>query len=132
LRLCEGFPDRLHGDAEDEDPGESEEKNVQYWATNNLEMTEEKREELARRAWGVETYHRRLKQYCGVKRSQCQTLRHNTTAYRCRFEPSCGSNYIEWRRPSASTNRRPRSFGKPSGRISLIQPMFCPQVRNSN
>ncbi len=36
-------------------------------------MTEEKREELARRAWGVETYYRRLKQYCGVERSQCQS-----------------------------------------------------------
>jgi hypothetical protein len=67
--------DSTDGDAEDEDPGESEEKNIQYWATNNLEMTEEKREELARRAWGVETYHRRLKQYCGVERSQCQSAR---------------------------------------------------------
>jgi hypothetical protein len=38
-------------------------------------MTEENREKLARRAWGVETYHRRLKQYCGVQRSQHQSLR---------------------------------------------------------
>ena len=59
-----------NGDAEEE---ESEEKKVQYWATNDLEMTEEKREELARRAWGVETYHRRLKQYCGAEKSQCQS-----------------------------------------------------------
>ena len=65
--------DSTDGDAEDGDPSESKEENVQYWATNNLEMTEEKREELARRAWGVETYHRRLKQYCGVERSQCQS-----------------------------------------------------------
>ena len=59
-----------NGDAETE---ESEEGKVQYWATNDLEMSEEKREELARRAWGVETYHRRLKQYCGAERSQCQS-----------------------------------------------------------
>lgn len=65
--------DSTDGDAEDGDPDESEEKSVQYWATNNLEMTEEKREELTRRAWGVETYHRRLKQYCGAERSQCQS-----------------------------------------------------------
>ena len=65
--------DSTDGDAEDGDPSESKEENVQYWATNNLEMIEEKREELARRAWGVETYHRRLKQYCGVERSQCQS-----------------------------------------------------------
>jgi hypothetical protein len=62
--------DAENGDAETE---ESEEGKVQYWATNDLEMTEEKREELARRAWGVETYHRRLKQYCGAERSQCQS-----------------------------------------------------------
>ena len=59
-----------NGDAKDREEGE---KKVQYWATNDLDMTEEKREELARRAWGVETYHRRLKQYCGAERSQCQS-----------------------------------------------------------
>ena len=46
-------------DTEDEKTEENEEKKVQYWATNDLEMTEEKRETLARRAWGVETHHRR-------------------------------------------------------------------------
>ncbi|MCS3667883.1 hypothetical protein GGP77_002126, partial [Salinibacter ruber] len=68
--------DSTDGDAEDnqsKDTEESEEEDIQYWATNNLEMTEEKREELARRAWGVETYHRRLKQYCGVEDSQCRS-----------------------------------------------------------
>jgi len=72
--------DSTDGDAEDNQPEdndteESEEEDIQYWATNNLEMTEEKREELARRAWGVETYHRRLKQYCGVEDSQCRSAR---------------------------------------------------------
>jgi len=37
---------------EDKEIGESEEKKVQYWATNDLEMTEKKREELARRGLG--------------------------------------------------------------------------------
>jgi len=59
----------------DEDAEEGKTKTVQYWATNDLEMTEDRREELARRAWGVETYHRRLKQYCGVERSQHQSIR---------------------------------------------------------
>ena len=48
-----------NGDAEDEKTEENEEKKVRYWATNDLEMTEENREDLARRAWGVETYHRK-------------------------------------------------------------------------
>ena len=43
---------------------------AKYWATNDLDMTESERKELARRAWGVETYHRQLKQYCGAERSQ--------------------------------------------------------------
>lgn len=47
--------DSTDGDAEDGNSSGSKENNVPYWATNNLEMTEEKREELARRAWGVET-----------------------------------------------------------------------------
>jgi IS4 transposase len=58
----------------DEDAEEGETETVQYWATNDLQMTEENREKLARRAWSVETYHRRLKQYCGVERSQHQSL----------------------------------------------------------
>ena len=40
------------GDAEDAETEESGEKKVQYWATNDLEMTEKKREELARRGLG--------------------------------------------------------------------------------
>ena len=69
-----------NGDAEEDETKEDETKEdetetVQYWATNDLQMTEENRRELARRAWGVETYHRRLKQYCGVERSQHQSIR---------------------------------------------------------
>jgi putative transposase len=33
-------------------------------------MTEEKREELAKKGWGIEVYHRGLKQCCGVERAQ--------------------------------------------------------------
>jgi len=49
---------------------DAEDGDAKYWATNDLQMSEEKRAELARRAWGVETYHRQLKQYCGAERSQ--------------------------------------------------------------
>lgn len=53
--------------------GNAEDGDAKYWATNDLDMTEDEREELARRAWGVETYHRQLKQYCGAERSQHQS-----------------------------------------------------------
>jgi putative transposase len=42
---------------------------AEYWATNDLKMTEEKRQELERKGWGIEVYHRGLKQCCGVERA---------------------------------------------------------------
>jgi len=54
---------------------DSESGDAKHWATSNLQMSEEERAELARRAWGVETYHRQLKQYCGAERSQHRSAR---------------------------------------------------------
>lgn len=42
----------------------------EYWATSDLDMGAEQREALVRQAWGIETYHRGLKQYCGVEKAQ--------------------------------------------------------------
>jgi putative transposase len=43
-----------------------------YWATDDLEMSEQGREELEQSGWSIETYHRALKQCCGVERSQAR------------------------------------------------------------
>jgi len=43
---------------------------VEYWATDDLEMEESTRRELAQQAWGIETYHRGIKQCCGIERAQ--------------------------------------------------------------
>ena len=40
---------------------------AEYGATNDLKMTEEKREELEKKGWGIEVYHQ---QCCGVERAQ--------------------------------------------------------------
>jgi len=49
-------------------------------------MTEEKRKELERRGWGIEVYHRGLKQCCGVEKAQVRKavsiLRHLLLALR--------------------------------------------------
>ena len=47
---------------------------VEHWATSDLTLTPEGREELARQDWGVEVYHRGIKhrgikQCCGVEKS---------------------------------------------------------------
>ena len=48
----------------------SQNGDAEYWATNDLKMTEEKREELEKKGWGIEVYYRGLKQCCGVERAQ--------------------------------------------------------------
>lgn len=48
---------------------------AEHWATNDLSLSEADREELARLSWGIETYHRQAKQYCGIERSQCRSAR---------------------------------------------------------
>ncbi len=42
---------------------------TEYWATSDLTMTPGVREERAGQIWTIETYHRGLKQFCGVE--QC-------------------------------------------------------------
>jgi hypothetical protein len=41
---------------------------TEYWATSDLSMTMDERATTARWAWTIETYHRDIKQYCGVER----------------------------------------------------------------
>lgn len=48
---------------------------IDYWATNDLEMSQLRRLQLAEFAWTIEEYHRGLKQCCGVERSQVRSSR---------------------------------------------------------
>lgn len=48
---------------------------VEHWATDDLQMPPAERERLALQGWGVESYHRGLKQYCGIEKAQ---VRHAT------------------------------------------------------
>jgi hypothetical protein len=48
----------------------SKDGDAEHWATNHLEMSEEERARLARQGWGIEAYHRGLKQCCGVEKAQ--------------------------------------------------------------
>jgi putative transposase len=45
---------------------------AEYWATDDLKMSEQGREELERSGWSIETYHRALKQCCGIEKSQAR------------------------------------------------------------
>jgi putative transposase len=46
-----------------------------YWATSDLTMTMDERAELATQAWTIETYHRGVKQYCGIERCAARSAR---------------------------------------------------------
>jgi len=50
----------------------SSEGDVEYYATDKLGMKEKEYDELAGKGWGVEVYHRGIKQCCGVERSQAR------------------------------------------------------------
>ncbi len=48
---------------------------IDYWATNDLQMSSLKRLQWAEFEWSIEEYHRGLKQCCGVERSQVRSAR---------------------------------------------------------
>jgi putative transposase len=50
----------------------SKDEETQYWATDVLDMQEEERKKLAKKAWKIEEYHRGIKQFCRVKRCQAR------------------------------------------------------------
>jgi putative transposase len=48
---------------------------IEYWATNDLDMDDLTRLKYAEQVWTIETYHRGLKQFCGVDRAQVRSAR---------------------------------------------------------
>ena len=46
---------------------------TEYWATNDLSMSNFTRQSLAEQRWMIEVYHRDLKQNCGVERCQARS-----------------------------------------------------------
>jgi putative transposase len=76
--------------------------NIEFWATNDLEMHELARLRFAENAWHIETYHRGLKQFCGLEKSQARLARtqrnHIGLALRAflRLEAFCFYQGISW------------------------------------
>ena len=48
---------------------------TEHWATSDLALGEVRRVQDAEWAWGIEEYHRGLKQHCGVERAQVRAAR---------------------------------------------------------
>ena len=50
----------------------SKNRDTQYWETDVLDMDESKREDLAKKPWEIEEYHRGIKQFGGVEKCQAR------------------------------------------------------------
>lgn len=48
---------------------------IDYWATNDLQMSPLQRQQWAEFEWSIEQYHRGLKQCCGVEKAQLRSSR---------------------------------------------------------
>jgi len=48
---------------------------TEYWATSDVNMTMHERTALAGQVWTIETYHRGVKQYCGIERCAVRSAR---------------------------------------------------------
>jgi hypothetical protein len=75
---------------------------TEYWATGDLALTELDRLCYAEWSWGIEVYHRGLKQHCGVERCQVRRARgqrnHIGLAIRAflRLESWCFRHLTTW------------------------------------
>ena len=49
------------------------ENHIEYWATNDLQMTDLTRLNFAQLSWMIEIYHRGIKQFCGIERCQARS-----------------------------------------------------------
>lgn len=55
----------------------------EYWATSDLTLAELTRRKYAEFAWGIEVYHRGLKQHCGVERAEVRAARAQRNHINC-------------------------------------------------
>jgi putative transposase len=75
---------------------------IEYWATDDLDLHELARLRFAEYAWHIETYHRGIKQFCGLERSQARLARtqrnHIGLALRAflRLEAFCFYQGLSW------------------------------------
>jgi hypothetical protein len=56
-------------------PTNGDTADAEHWASSDEQLRESTRQTYATFAWGIEQYHRGLKQYCGVERAQVRAAR---------------------------------------------------------
>jgi len=74
---------------------------TEHWATSDLALAEGRRLMVAEWAWGIEEYHRGLKQHCGVERAQVRAARAQRTHIGCALRAFLR---LEWHRQATGTS----------------------------
>ncbi|MFA5870133.1 MAG: transposase, partial [Candidatus Bathyarchaeia archaeon] len=96
---------------------------AEHWATGDLWMAEEERRMLSGRGWGIETYHRGIKQCCGIEGAQVRgavaQLNHLACSIRAfiRLEVNRLRTGVSWYEAKASIVRE-------AIRVYLINPIL--------
>ena len=78
------------------------ENHIEYWATPDLQMNDLTRLKFTQFSWMIETYHRGIKQFCGIERCQARSAtaqrNHIELALRAflRLEFHCFVKGISW------------------------------------
>jgi hypothetical protein len=96
---------------------------AEHWATDDVEMAEEEREELSARGWGIEVYHRGLKQCCGIEKAQVRgaVAQLNHLAYSIRAFIRLEENRLRW---GVSWYEAKASIVREAIRAYLINPIL--------
>ena len=96
---------------------------IEYWATNDLQMTELQRVKYGNEAWTIENFHRGIKQFSGIERCQARSRRaqrnHIGMALRAflRLEVHSYKTGISWFEAKTSIIRE-------AVRVYLAKPLF--------
>ena len=96
---------------------------IEYWATNDLQMDELKRIKDANEAWTIENFHRGIKQFSGIERCQARSRRaqrnHIGLALRAflRLEVHSYKSGVSWFEAKTSIIRE-------AVRAYLVKPLF--------
>ena len=96
---------------------------IEYWATNDLEMSLSRRYRFSRLCWKIEEYHRGIKQFVGIERSQVRSNRaqrnHIGLALRAflRLERYCFRRGLSWFEAKIRLTR-------PAVRVYLENPLY--------
>jgi hypothetical protein len=70
---------------------------AQYWASSEEQLRKAERAPLAALAWGIESYHRGLKQCCGVEKAQVRTARAQRNHITCALRAFLRLEGQRWR-----------------------------------